>query len=37
MKAKVFQVGLLVASIFAVTSMAHAETVTIEPLAVESY
>lgn len=37
MKARVFQVGLLVASIFAVANMAHAETVTIEPLAVESY
>lgn len=37
MKAKVFQVGLLVASIFAVSNMAHAETVSIDPLAVESY
>ncbi|WP_298974651.1 hypothetical protein [uncultured Psychrobacter sp.] len=37
MKAKVFQVGLLVASIFAVTSMAHAEDVVIQPLAIESY
>ena len=37
MKARVFQVGLLVASIFAVANMAHAETVSIDPLAVESY
>lgn len=37
MKKKIFQVGLLMASIFAVTSMAHAETVSIDPLAVESY
>ena len=37
MKAKVFQVGLLVASIFAISNIAHAETVSIDPLAVESY
>lgn len=37
MKAKVFQVGLLVASIFTVSNIAHAETVSIDPLATESY
>lgn len=37
MKSKIFQVGLLAASIFAVTGVAHAENITIEPLAVESY
>lgn len=40
MKAKVFQVGLLVASIFTVTSMAHAEEKEIytpHPVAISSY
>lgn len=36
MKTKVFQVGLLVASIFTVTSMAHTETVSTDPLVIES-
>lgn len=37
MRNKVFQVGFLVASIFTVISMAHAEDVVIQPFAIESY
>ena len=37
MEARVIQVSLLVGSMFAVTSMAHAEDVVIQPLAIESY
>lgn len=37
MKANIFQVSLLVGSIFAVSSTVHAEEVAIQPLAIESY
>ena len=37
MKAKIFQASLLMASIFAVSNIAYAETVSIDPLAAESY
>ena len=37
MRNKVFQVGFLVASIFAISNVAYAETVTIHTLAIESY
>lgn len=37
MKSKMFQISLLVASIFTVSSMAHAETISIDAYTAENY